>query len=123
MICVNELNDLKCNKRAVLEPLLILIAPYAPFVSEELWSLLGHSESITKQDFPKLDEHYLSEKSFVYPVSFNGKKRFELELPVGLKPAEIEQEALNAPETEKWIEGKTIKKVIVVPNKIINIVV
>ena len=123
MICVNELNDLKCNKRAVLEPLLILIAPYAPFVAEELWSQLGYAESITKQDFPKLDERYLSEKSFVYPVSFNGKKRFELELPVGLKTAEIEQIVLDAPETAKWVEGKTIKKVIIVPNKIINIVV
>ncbi len=123
MICANELADLKCNKREVLEPLVILISAYAPHLAEELWHLLGHDESVVKQSFPAWDEQYLVENTFTYPVSFNGKKRFDLELPIDLPVKDIEQAALASPEAQKWIEGKQIRKIIVVPNRIINVVV
>jgi leucyl-tRNA synthetase len=123
MICANELADLKCNKREVLEPLVILISAYAPHLAEELWHLLGHEESVVKQTFPAWDEQYLVENTFTYPVSFNGKKRFDLELAIDLPVKEIEQAALASPEAQKWIEGKQIRKIIVVPNRIINVVV
>ncbi len=123
MICVNELGDLKCNKREILEPLCILIASYAPHIAEELWSLLGHEGGISNVKFPKLEEKYLVENSFKYPVSFNGKMRFQLELPADMTVADIEQAAINAPDSQKWLEGKQPKKIIVVPKKIINIVV
>jgi len=123
MICVNELSDLKCNKREILEPLVILISPYAPHIAEELWSKLGHTESIEYATYPIHNEAYLTEDNFNYPVSFNGKMRFNIELPVTLSPKEIEEAALKAPEAQKWLEGKTPKKVIVVPKKIVNIVI
>jgi leucyl-tRNA synthetase len=123
MICVNELSDLKCNKRAVLTPLTILLSSYAPHISEELWSLLGHKESVTKAEFPQFNEEYLAENTFSYPVSFNGKMRFNLELPVDMSVPEIEKAALSAEQSQKWLEGKTPKKVIIVPNKIVNIVI
>lgn len=123
MICVNELSDLKCNKREILEPLVILISPYAPHIAEELWSKLGHTESIEYATYPIHNEAYLTEDNFNYPVSFNGKLRFNIELPVTLSPKEIEEAALKAPEAQKWLEGKTPKKVIVVPKKIVNIVI
>lgn len=123
MICVNELGDLKCNKREILEPLCILIASYAPHIAEELWSLLGHEGGISNVKFPKLEEKYLVENSFKYPVSFNGKMRFQLELPADMALSDIEQAAINAPDSQKWLEGKQPKKIIVVPKKIINIVV
>jgi leucyl-tRNA synthetase len=123
MICVNELSDLKCNKREILEPLVVLISPYAPHIAEELWSKLGHTESIEYATYPIHNEAYLTEDNFNYPVSFNGKMRFNIELPVTLSPKEIEEAALKAPEAQKWLEGKTPKKVIVVPKKIVNIVI
>jgi len=123
MICTNELAELKCNKREILEPLVVLISPYAPHLAEELWHALGHKESVVKQTFPAWDEKYLVENSFTYPVSFNGKKRFDLELPIDLPVKEIEQAALSSPEAQKWIEGKQIRKIIVVPQRIINVVV
>lgn len=123
MICVNELSDLKCNKRSILEPLVILVSPYAPHMAEELWENLGHSSSITFASFPEYREEYTIENTFTYPVSFNGKMRFQLELSLSLAIPEIEQAALKAPETEKWLQGKTPKKIIVVPKKIINIVI
>ncbi len=123
MICVNELSELKCNKRAILEPLLILIAPYAPHLAEELWEHLGHSETITYTTFPLFREEYIVESTFHYPVSFNGKMRFQLELSLDLTIPEIIKAVLKAAETEKWLQGKTAKKIIVVPKKIINIVV
>jgi leucyl-tRNA synthetase len=123
MICVNELSELKCTKRAILEPLCILISPYAPHLAEELWERFGHTESITFAAFPALNEEYLVEKSFSYPVSFNGKMRFQLTLPLDLPADGIELAVKAAPETQKWIEGKTIRKIIVVPGKIVNIVV
>jgi leucyl-tRNA synthetase len=123
MICVNELTELKCNKRAILEPLVILIAPYAPHMAEELWEHLGHSESITYSSFPVFKEEYIVENTFHYPVSFNGKMRFQLELSLSLTVSEIEQTVLKAPEIEKWLQGKPPRKIIVVPKKIINIVI
>ncbi|MFN7012736.1 MAG: class I tRNA ligase family protein, partial [Bacteroidia bacterium] len=123
MICVNELSDLKSNKREILEPLVILISPYAPHIAEELWSKLGHNESIEYVTYPVHNEAYLTEDNFNYPVSFNGKMRFNIELPITLSPKEVEEAALAAPEAQKWLEGKTPKKVIVVPKKIVNIVV
>ena len=123
MICVNELTDLKCNKRAILEPLAIMISPYAPHLAEELWHQMGHNDSVVMQQFPEFNESYVVENSFMYPVSINGKKRFDLELPITLSPAEVEKIVVATPEAAKWTEGKSIKKVIVVPKKIINIVI
>ncbi len=123
MICVNELNELKCNKRSVLGELAVLISPYAPHIAEELWSLLGNSGSVTQAAFPVYNESYTQENTFEYPVSFNGKMRFKLELPLGIPVPEIEQAVISAPESAKWLEGKAPKKVIVVPGKIVNVVI
>ncbi|MBQ5856877.1 MAG: leucine--tRNA ligase [Bacteroidales bacterium] len=123
MICVNELTDLKCNKREILEPLAIMVSPYAPHLAEELWHQMGHDDSVVMQKFPEFVESYVVENNFTYPVSINGKKRFDLELPITLSPAEIEKAALESAEAVKWIADKSVKKVIVVPKKIINIVV
>ncbi len=123
MICVNELMDAKCNKRAILEPLLVLVSPYAPHITEELWNQLGHKESIAFEKFPEFNEAYLVEDNFNYPVSFNGKTRFNIELSATLSNAEIEKMILEAEQTKKFLDGKQPKKVIVVPKKIVNIVV
>jgi leucyl-tRNA synthetase len=123
MICVNELTDLKCSKRAILSDLTVLIASYAPHISEELWSLLGHGGSVSMATFPQFNPEYLVENTFEYPVSFNGKTRFKLELPTNLGIPEIEKAALAAKESEKWLDGKPPRKVIIVPNKIINFVI
>jgi len=123
MICVNELTDLKCKKRAILSDLTILISSYAPHIAEELWALLGYSETITYQEFPEFKEEYVKENSFSYPVSFNGKMRFKIDLPMDMSKEDIEKTVLAAEEAQKWIEGKTPKKVIVVPRKIVNIVI
>lgn len=122
MICTNELTALKCNKRAILEPLVIALAPFAPHMAEELWSLLGHSQSITKESFPKWEEKFLVEDAFEYPVSFNGKVRFKLSMPLTATNADIEAAVKAAPESTKWLEGKEIKKMIIVPKKIVNVV-
>jgi leucyl-tRNA synthetase len=122
MICVNELTELKCNKREVLESVLILLSPYAPHVTEELWSLLGHQESISTAAFPQFNEAFLIEDNFSYPVSFNGKMRFNLELPANLSVQEIEKIVLENEQTQKYMEGKAPKKIIIVPKKIVNIV-
>lgn len=123
MICVNELTDLKCHKRAILTDLAVLISPYAPHIAEELWSLLGNHESVARASFPGFNPEYLVEDTFEYPVSFNGKTRFKLTLPANLPVPDIEKAALEARESEKWLEGKPPRKVIIVPKKIINIVV
>lgn len=123
MMCVNELNDMKCHKREILEPLAILIEPYAPHLAEELWESLGHNKGIVTVGFPEYDPKYLREDTFTYPVSFNGKLRFKLELPVNLSKEEVEKAALSAKEAARWLEGKTVRKVIVVPKRIVNIVV
>jgi leucyl-tRNA synthetase len=123
MICVNELGELKCNKRKILEPLLILISPYAPHIAEELWQQLGHGESISSAPFPVLNEAYLVEDSFVYPISFNGKMRLSIELSSSLTVPEIEREVMGRDEVQKYLNGVSPKKIIIVPKKIVNIVV
>ncbi|MFT5257327.1 MAG: leucyl-tRNA synthetase [Arenicella sp.] len=122
MIAVNDFTALKCNKRAILEPLLILLSPYAPHISEELWSKLGNKESISMADFPIFDAKHLIESAKNYPISFNGKMRFTLELSLDLSKEEIEKTVLAHEKTIVQLEGRTPKKVIVVPGKIINIV-
>ncbi|PKV65710.1 leucyl-tRNA synthetase [Polaribacter sp. Hel1_33_96] len=122
MIAVNELTVLKCNKRAVLQPLVILVSPYAPHIAEELWSLLGNKESISTADFPLFDAKHLIESTKNYPISFNGKMRFTLELSLDLSKEEIEKTVLENEKTIAQLEGRTPKKVIIVPGKIVNIV-
>ncbi|MFD0992729.1 leucine--tRNA ligase [Tenacibaculum geojense] len=122
MIAANELSALKCNKRAILEPLLVLISPYAPHIAEELWSKLGNEESIAFAAFPKFEEKYLVESEKEYPVSFNGKMRFKLNLPLDMSKDEIEKVVMAHEKTQQQLQGREPKKVIIVPGKIINIV-
>ncbi|NLN34256.1 MAG: leucine--tRNA ligase [Flavobacteriaceae bacterium] len=122
MIAVNELSKLNSNKRAVLEPLAILISPYAPHIAEELWQKLGHKESISFADFPEFDAKWLEEDAKEYPVSFNGKMRFKLELPMDLSKEQIQEAVMADERTIKQLDGRTPKNVIIVPGKIINIV-
>ena len=122
MICVNEFTSLKCNNRILLTDFLILLAPFAPHIAEELWSALGNKETIFDAEWPVLNEEYLKEDSFKYAISFNGKVRFTLDFAADTDKAEVEATALNHPQSIKWLEGKTPKKVIVVPGKIVNIV-
>ena len=122
MIALNELQDLKCCKREILEPLVILLSPFAPHISEELWSLLGHTESVSAASFPEYVEAYTVENTFEYPVSFNGKMRFKMELPKSLSPKEVEEAVRANDNTAKYVGENGIKKVIVVPGKIINVV-
>jgi leucyl-tRNA synthetase len=122
MIAVNELTALKCNKRKILEPLLVLLSPYAPHITEELWSLLGNNESISTAPFPVFEPKHLVESAKNYPISFNGKMRFTLELPLDLSKEEIEKTVMAHEKTQAQLQGRTPKKVIVVPGKIVNIV-
>jgi leucyl-tRNA synthetase len=122
MICVNELQQLKCNHRAILEPLAILVSPYAPHIAEELWSGLGHEGSISTVAFPKFEEKYLVESEKEYPVSFNGKMRFTIKLPLDLTAAQIEEIVMADDRTQAQLQGRTPNKVIIVPGKIINLV-
>jgi leucyl-tRNA synthetase len=122
MIAVNELTAQKCNNRAVLEPLLVLLSPYAPHIAEELWSLLGNKESIATADFPIFEAKHLVESTKNYPISFNGKMRFTIELPLELSKDEIEAAVLSDEKTIAQLEGATPKKIIIVPGKIVNIV-
>ncbi|MBL7940459.1 MAG: leucine--tRNA ligase [Flavobacteriales bacterium] len=123
MIAVNELGTLKCNKRAVLEPLVITLAPFAPHIAEELWEKLGHSTSVTLAPWPKWDASHLVEDNFSYPISFNGKTRLQMEFPIALDAKSVEAAVLADPEVQLRLEGKSPKKVIVVPKRIVNIVV
>lgn len=123
MVCVNELTGLKCRKQAILEPLLILIAPFAPHISEELWSRLGHTESIHVAQWPLYDETHLKEDTFSYPISINGKTRTQIAFATDADPKTIEAEVLKNDIVLKWTEGKAPKKVIVVKNRIVNVVV
>lgn len=123
MICVNDLTAMRCNKREILEPLVIMISPYAPHIAEELWHLFGHEDSVVAQQFPKFNADFIGDSSFVYPVSFNGKRRFDMELPLDMTTADIEKAVKEAAETKKWVGELNIKKIIIVPKKIINIVV
>ena len=122
MICVNELSTLKCHHRDVLMPLAVLVAPFAPHIAEELWKRLGNTESVTYAPYPVHEDRYLQEDSKEYPVSFNGKVRFKRAYATSMTPAEIEQAILADPQTAEQLQGNTPKKVIVVPNRIINIV-
>lgn len=123
MICTNELIELKCNKQSILEPLLILLAPFAPHITEELWAAINNKGTIADASWPVLNEEFLKEDQILYPVSFNGKMRFKLELPVDMSPKEIEEIVIKHELAQKWLDGKTPKKVIVVPKRIINVVV
>jgi leucyl-tRNA synthetase len=123
MIAVNDLSDLNCRKRAIIEPLTILLAPFAPHVAEEVWLMLGHNKTITYIEFPKYEEKYTVESNFDYPVSFNGKMRFTLSLPLEMQTADIERSVLADERSAKWLDGKAPKKVIIVPKRIINIVI
>ena len=122
MICVNELTAQKCKSREVLEPLAVLIAPYAPHIAEELWQKLGHDTSVATADYPVFEEKYLVESTKEYPISFNGKMRFTLELPLDMSKDEIEKTVLGHEKTQQQLNGRQPKKVIVVPGKIVNIV-
>ncbi|ASF42049.1 leucine--tRNA ligase [Capnocytophaga endodontalis] len=122
MICVNELSTLKCHHKDVLTPLAVLVAPFAPHIAEELWKRLGNAESVTYAPYPVHEDKYLQEDSKEYPVSFNGKVRFKRAYATSMTPAEIEQAILADPQTAEQLQGNTPKKVIVVPNRIINIV-
>ena len=123
MICVNELGDMACNKREILEPLAIMVSSFAPHLGEELWHRLGHTESVTIAPFPQWEEQYVADDLLTYPVSFNGKTRFKIELSAQSTREEVEAAVLSAPEAAKWLEGKAPKRVIVVPGKIVNVVI
>ncbi len=122
MICVNELSSMKCNKKTILSELLVLLAPYAPHIAEELWHAVGNEASVCDASFPVLNEEYLKESNIKYPISFNGKVRFTLQLPADMSKEDIEKTALADKQAAKHLDGKTPKKVIVVPGKIVNIV-
>ena len=123
MIAVNELTELNCNKRVVLEALAIITAPYAPHIAEELWHRLGNDSTVCDATWPVFDESHLVEDNFSYPVQFNGKVRFTIDLPLEMSPADVEKEVLAAEQAQKYLEGKDPKKVIVVPKRIVNVVV
>jgi leucyl-tRNA synthetase len=122
MICVNELFDLRCNKRGALQPLALLLAPFAPHAGEELWRLLGNKDSVCYAPFPDYDQKYLAETEFEYPVSFNGRVRFKKRLPLGITAQEAQQQTLADPAAVKFMDGKKAKKVIFVEGRIVNIV-
>ena len=123
MIATNELTSQKCNHREILEPLTVLLAPFAPHISEELWALLGHQDSITNAAYPVANPDFLQDDTKAYPISFNGKMRFTLALSTSLSKDEIEAAVMQEERTQTYLDGKTPKKVIVVPNKIVNIVI
>jgi leucyl-tRNA synthetase len=123
MILTNQLQELKCNHRDILEPFVIAISPYAPHTAEELWNKLGHSNSVSAEKFPEFKEEYLVENSVKYPVSFNGKTRFTLECAADLSKEEVEKLVLQDEQSTRWLDGKSPKKVIVVPGRIVNVVV
>ncbi len=122
MICVNELTAQKSHNKAILEQFVVLLAPFAPHICEELWSALGHTTTVCDAQWPLFDENHLKEDAVNYAISFNGKARFNIEIATGTAKEEIEKIALSHPSAEKWLDGKTPKKIIVVPNKIVNIV-
>lgn len=123
MIAVNELTDMKCNNRAIIESLMILLEPFAPHFAEQIWKELGYTESISKADWPVFNPDFLVENSFEYPVSFNGKVRFKISLPAQMSKEDVEQEVMKHEQTLKYLEGGVPKKIIVVPGRIVNVVV
>jgi leucyl-tRNA synthetase len=122
MVCVNELSALKCNKRAVLSELTVVLSSFAPHIAEETWHLLGNAGSVTRAPYPAYNESYLVEDSFEYPVSINGKVRAKMTFAADTAPAEIESSVLASEAVQKWLEGKQPKKIIVVPKRIVNVV-
>jgi leucyl-tRNA synthetase len=123
MVCVNELTEIKCHKREILEALLIILTPYAPHVCEELWHALGNTTTILDAAFPKLEQKYLQESSKVYPVSINGKLRTQIDISLDATQNDVEQIILQNEIVQKWLEGKSPKRLIFVKNKMINVVV
>jgi leucyl-tRNA synthetase len=123
MVCVNELTDLRCHKRAILEPLLVLLTPYAPHVAEELWHQLGHTATVLDATFPDYNESYLVENSKEYPVSVNGRLRTTITMNLDIPQPEVEEIVLANPVVQKWIEGKQPKKIIYVKGKMVNVVI
>ena len=123
MICVNELSAAKCNKRAILEDLVVIVSPYAPHIAEELWKLLGHETSVINAAYPAWNEDYLKEDSVEYPVSINGKMRTKLSFPADMSKDDIGKAVLEDDTVQKWVEGKEVRRLIVVPGKIVNVVV
>ncbi len=123
MICVNELTKLNCHERAALEPVVVLLAPFAPHIAEQLWHDLGHESTVCDARWPEWNEEYLRESSVNYAVSFNGKARYTIQAPADASPDEVQAMALADPASQRWMEGKQIRKVIVVPKKIVNIVI
>ncbi len=123
MVAVNDLKKLNCNKKAILEPLTITLAPFAPHLCEEIWARLGNEGSVVTSQFPDFDESYLKEDSVTYPVCINGKKRAEASFATDASKDEIEKIALAMEEVQKWTDGKTVRKVIIVPGRMVNIVV
>jgi leucyl-tRNA synthetase len=124
MICVNELTDLGCNKRAILQDLVVLLAPFAPHITEQLWQkTLNNTGSVTVAAFPTFNPEYLVENSFNYPISINGKVRANVELPLDLTQDQVQQEVLSQEAVQKWLEGKEPKRFIYVAGRIVNIVV
>ena len=122
MIALNELTELKCCSREVLEPLVVLLSPFAPHIAEELWEALGHTSSVTTAAFPEYKPELTVEDSVTYPVSFNGKTRFTVDIPKNAAPAEVEAQIRAMEQTAKWVGSQNIVKVIVVPGRIVNIV-
>jgi len=122
MICVNELTDLKCHKKAIMQDVVIALAPFAPFVTEELYAALGNTGSVHTATFPTFNESYLVESSFTYPVSVNGKLRATIELPLTMEQAEVQETVMALENVQKWMEGKPVKKFIFVKGKIANVV-
>jgi leucyl-tRNA synthetase len=123
MIAVNEMTKIKVKSKEVFSELIILMSPFAPHISEELWFALGNNESITHQKWPKHNEEYIKEEEYEYPISFNGKMRFKIKMPLNLDKETIEKQVLINERTTKQIGGRRVKKVIVVPGKIVNIVI
>ena len=122
MICVNELTEQKCNSKEIISDFTVLLSSYAPHISEEIWSKLGNNSSVTTAAFPKFHESYLVENEVNYPVSFNGKMRFKISLPAEMTKDQVEAEVMKHEKTAHYLEGKSPKKIIVVPKRIVNIV-
>jgi leucyl-tRNA synthetase len=122
MICVNELHEMKCHKKAILKDFLIVLSPYAPHIAEELWSACGETTSIINATYPAWNESFIKESSVMYPVAFNGKTRFQITVPADMPQAEVQAIALANEESQKWLNGAAPKKVIVVPGRMVNIV-
>ena len=123
MICVNELSSANCHKRSILEPLAVLIAPFAPHFAEELWHQLGNEGTVNDAPYPQHEEKYVTENSKNYPIAINGKARTEMEFPLDIDKTVLEQQVLANEVVQKWMEGKPMKKFIYVPGRMINVVI